>query len=105
MVVMTLEKVPAGVRGELTRWLFELRAGVFVGNVSGAVRDALWKMVCEKMRGGSSMLVHSAANEQGFAIRYAGETTRVVEDFEGLLLIRIRSGNSKVDKSENSEHT
>jgi CRISPR-associated protein Cas2 len=91
MVVMVLEKVPVSVRGELTRWLFELRSGVFVGSVSGAVRDLLWKMVCEKMRSGSGMLVHNAANEQGFSIRYAGEPTRSVEDFEGLLLIRVRS--------------
>ena len=27
MVVMLLEKVPTSVRGELTRWLLELRAG------------------------------------------------------------------------------
>src|SRR5262245_42836428 len=88
MVVMILEKVSPGVRGELTRWMLELRTGVFIGTLSGAVRDALWQMICAKMRTGSGILVHNAANEQGFAIRYWGETSRLVEDFEGLTLIR-----------------
>jgi CRISPR-associated protein Cas2 len=85
---MILENAPTSVRGELTRWMLELRAGVFVGNVSAAVRDALWKMVCEKLRGGAGLLVCNAANEQGFDIRYCGATSRTVEDFDGLLLIR-----------------
>ena len=88
MVVIILEKVPASVRGELTRWMLELRAGVFVGNVSAMVRDMLWKMVCKKIKTGGGILVYNAANEQGFAIRFWGSTSRIVEDFEGLTLLR-----------------
>ncbi|MCD6345555.1 MAG: type I-E CRISPR-associated endoribonuclease Cas2, partial [Anaerolineae bacterium] len=43
MVVMILEKVPVGVRGELTRWLLEIKTGVFVGHISARVRDKLWE--------------------------------------------------------------
>jgi CRISPR-associated protein Cas2 len=43
MVVVILESVPKTVRGELTRWLLELRAGVFAGNISAIVRDKLWE--------------------------------------------------------------
>src|SRR5437667_7277397 len=82
MIVMVLENVSTTVRGELTRWLLELRAGVFVGNVSAVVREMLWQMVCGKMRGGAGMLIHSAANEQGFAIRFWGISSRRVEDFD-----------------------
>jgi CRISPR-associated protein Cas2 len=88
MVVMMLERVPASVRGELTRWLLELHTGVFVGSVSALVRDKLWEMVCGKMRGGAGMLVHTTDGEQGFAVRYWGETRRTIEDFEGLVLVR-----------------
>ena len=35
MIIMILENVPVGLRGELSRWLIEPRAGVFVGHVSG----------------------------------------------------------------------
>jgi CRISPR-associated protein Cas2 len=88
MVVMVLERVPASVRGELTRWMLELHAGVFVGDVSAMVRDRLWEMVCTKMRGGAGMLVHSTDNEQSFAIRFWGATKRTVADYDGLMLIQ-----------------
>ncbi len=88
MVVMILERAPTSLRGELTRWLLEPQAGVFVGNVSGAVRDWLWEEVRSRLRGGAAMMIHNAANEQGFAIRLYGETSRIAEDFDGLLLIR-----------------
>src|SRR5262249_51742779 len=86
--MMVLENAPTSVRGELTRWMLELRAGVFVGNISAAVRDALWQMVCRKLRCGAGMIVFNAANEQGFNILFCGNTSRTIEDFDGLLLIR-----------------
>ena len=42
MTVIVLEKVPVALRGELTRWLLEIASGVFVGTISGLVRDLLW---------------------------------------------------------------
>jgi len=47
MLVMILETVPVGLRGELTRWLIEPHPGVFVGHVSGLVRDRLWLKCCQ----------------------------------------------------------
>jgi CRISPR-associated protein Cas2 len=91
MVVFILEKVPPGLRGELTRWLLEPKAGVFVGRISALVRDLLWDKVCRESHGGASLLVHAAEKEQGFDIRIWGEPSRQVEDFEGLLLIRVPS--------------
>ncbi len=70
--------------------MLELQAGVFVGNVSAMVRDMLWKMVCEKLRGGAGVIVHGTANEQGFEIRSLGSASRVIEDFEGLALVRFK---------------
>lgn len=90
MVVMLLEKVPTTVRGELTRWMLELRAGVFVGNISALVRDKLWDMLGEKLRGGNALLLHSDATEQGFAIRTHGKSERVIRDFEGLFLVQTK---------------
>lgn len=90
MTVIVLERVPASLRGELTRWLLELRAGVFVGKVSALVREKLWEQVCTGMRGGAGTLVYSSDTEQGFAMRFWGETTRSVVDFEGLALIQIQ---------------
>ena len=87
MVVMVLERVPPGLRGELTRWMLELRAGVFVGKMSAMVRDRLWERACERMGGGAGLLLYHADTEQGFAFRFWGATSRQVRDFEGLSLM------------------
>ena len=76
MVVFLMEKVPVSLRGEITRWMLELRPGVFVGNISALVREKLWEHVCEKSKGGAITLLQSAANEQGYRIRTFGDTTR-----------------------------
>ena len=89
MVILILEKVPVGLRGELSRWFLEPKAGVFVGRVSALVRDLLWDKVCREKRQGAALMIYNADREQGFDIRTHGETSRRVEDFEGLLLIRI----------------
>ena len=88
MVVFVLQSVPRGLRGELTRWLLELRAGVFVGDVSAMVRDKLWEKVCKEAGDGEAILVHNAENEQGFALRFWQVRGREVADCEGLYLIR-----------------
>jgi CRISPR-associated protein Cas2 len=88
LVIILLERVPRGLRGELTRWLLEPKPGVFVGDISAMVRDKLWEKACAAMNGGAGMLIHSAEAEQGFEIRFWGETSRTVVDFEGLSLIR-----------------
>lgn len=88
MLVLILEKVPSSLRGELSRWLFEVKVGVFVGKVSALVREELWKMLTNKLKLGSAMLIYPMNNEQGFSIRTLGDTSRVVEDIEGLLLIK-----------------
>ncbi len=85
---MVLENAPPSLRGELTRWMIELHAGVFVGKISALVRDKLWEEVCGKLSGGAGMLVYSAANEQGFSIRFWGLPSRIIEDFDGLILVR-----------------
>ncbi len=88
MVVIILEKVSTSLRGELTRWLIEPHPGVFVGHVSGMVRDRLWDKCCERLRDGGVVQMWSTNNEQRFAIRAAGDTRREVIDCEGLNLIR-----------------
>jgi len=90
MTVIILERVPASLRGELTRWMLELKAGVFVGRVSAVVREKLWEHVCGKLKGGAGMLVHSSDSEQGYSVRYYGETSRDLVDFDGLALVRVK---------------
>jgi len=89
MVVLILERVPVGLRGELTRWFLEPKAGVFVGKVSAMVRDRLWDKACGQAEGGGCVMIHASDNEQRYKIRTWGRTARSIEDFEGLFLVRV----------------
>jgi len=91
MIVLILEKVPASLRGEITRWMIELNTGVFVGNISALVREKLWEQICQKIKGGSATLLQSASNEQGYSIRTYGSTSRKIRSFDGLHLVTIPS--------------
>ena len=87
MVVITLGSCPARLRGDLTKWMMEIRTGVYVGEMSARVRDALWKRICENVAQGSASMVYSDQNEQGFSIRVHNSEWEPV-DFDGITLMR-----------------
>jgi CRISPR-associated protein Cas2 len=89
MLVMILERVPPGLRGELTRWLIEPHTGTFVGHVSALVRDKLWWKCVQSQEAGGVIQIWSTNTEQRFAMRKAGDTDRRIVDFDGIQLIRI----------------
>lgn len=89
MVIMVVERVTPGLKGELTRWMLEPKPGVFVGTLSAIVRDRLWERICQRLGDGGAMLIHNTDNEQGFAIKLEGNPSRSVIDFDGISLIRI----------------
>ena len=92
MIVLIVERVRPSLRGELTRWFLEPKAGVFVGNVSARVREKLWQKVCSKVNDGAAMILWTSDSEQGFRIDFWGDTTRHVHDWDGLQLVtRVRS--------------
>lgn len=89
MTVIILERVTPGLRGELSRWLIEPKAGVFIGRISALVREKLWERVNRKLgSAGAAVLCWQTNNEQGFDIEMVGDRSRVVVDFDGLKLIR-----------------
>jgi len=103
MVVLLLERVPASLRGELSRWMIEPKTGVFVGKVSAMVREKLWDKACKGARDGAAMILYSSNTEQGFSVRSHGDTSRTPVDMEGLMLIRIpQSARSSVTDSPKS---
>ena len=56
-VVLTMTNCPPKLRGDLSKWLCEINTGVYVGNVSIRVRDALWERVCQNLKNGQATLV------------------------------------------------
>jgi len=98
MIVMVLEKVSASARGELTRWLLEVRSGVFIGHVNGRVRDKLWEKCTNSKASGGVFQAWNSNKEQHFQMRMCGDTSRWIVDVEGLQLIKIPGESIKYQK-------
>ena len=88
MTVIILERATPGLRGQLTRWMLEVRAGVFVGTLNARVREKLWALTRARNPNGGSLLVFRAQNEQGFIVESHGDTSRWIFDIDGLLLVK-----------------
>ncbi len=88
MVVMIMESVPVGLRGELSRWLIEPHPGVFLGHLTAMVRDRLWERACSDCRDGGLIQMWTTNNEQRFSVRVYGRTRREIIDLDGLQLVR-----------------
>lgn len=95
MVVMIMESVPVGLRGELSRWLIEPHPGVFLGHLTAMVRDRLWERACGACREGGVIQMWTTNNEQRFAVRVHGNTRREIVDVDGLQLVRRSNPDSK----------
>ena len=98
MVVLIVERAPAALRGELTRWMVEPRAGVFVGKMSAMVRDKLWEKVVGKGPRVGATMIHNAQTDQGFQVRSHGDTSRKVVNVEGLELILVPKEEAVIAK-------
>lgn len=88
MTVIIVERAKPGLRGALTRWMLEVRAGVFVGTLSLRVREKLWALICVRNPKGGSVMITRARNEQGFTIASHGDPSRRIIDNEGLWLVK-----------------
>ena len=100
MIVIVLEKVPLRLRGELTRWLVEPRTGVFVGHVNAMVRDRLWQKCCNARGSGGVIQMWTTNNEQHFAMRMNGDTSRQIVELEGLQLIQVPLEGNEEENNE-----
>ncbi len=89
MMVLVIDRAPAKLRGELTKWLLEVKPGVFVGKVSAMVRENLWAKVYDMENISGAVLLYSMNNEQGFQMEMCGEPNRRVININGLQLIGI----------------
>lgn len=96
MIVLVVTACPAGLRGDLSKWLIELTPGVFVGRPSARIRDLLWERTVELCKDGRALLVYSAANEQGLEFRTHRHHWQPT-DFDGVtLMVRPAPGSKKV---------
>jgi CRISPR-associated protein Cas2 len=96
MIVITVTNCPASLRGDLTKWLLEISAGVFVGQVSARVRDNIWERIKENVKTGKAIMVFSAKNEQRLSFKVHNHDWEPI-DFDGIKLI-LRPSPSRLKK-------
>ena len=98
MLTVVTEAVPHRLRGRLAVWLLEVRAGVYVGNVSRRVREMIWFHITELADEGNVVMAWSTNNESGFEFQTFGENRREPIDVDGLRLVRFLP----LDSNQNS---
>jgi CRISPR-associated protein Cas2 len=111
MIVISMTDCPVGLRGDLTKWLFEISTGVFVGRVSTRVREKLWERITEGTGSGKVTMVFSTNTEQHLDFRVHNSDWEPI-DFDGLKLMlrpspartkkqaELRMGFSKAAKNQ-----
>ena len=87
MILVVLTDCPPKLRGDLSKWLFEINTGVYVGKVSARVREELWSRICESVSQGQATMVYPAPGEQRMEFRVHNTTWEVV-DYDGIKLMR-----------------
>ncbi len=94
MLVLNVTACPAGLRGDISKWLMEIAPGTFVGRPSARIREYLWERVTELSRDGRAVLVYSFDNEAGLEYRVHNGHWRP-RDFDGLVLMQRPAAPSK----------
>jgi CRISPR-associated protein Cas2 len=87
MITVVTENVPPRLRGRLAIWLLEVRAGVYLGNVTRRVREMIWEQIEDLAEDGNVVIAWSSNNESGFDFQTYGKNRRMPVEFDGLRLV------------------
>ena len=87
MLVIVVENVPPRLRGRLAIWLLEVRAGVYVGDVSRRVREMIWDTVKRGIEEGNAVMAWSTNTESGFDFLTWGTNRREPVEMDGIKLV------------------
>jgi len=97
MLVIVTENVPPRLRGRLAVWLIEIRAGVYVGDLSAKVREMIWQQVEVGIEEGNAIMTWSTNTEAGFDFLTLGENRRLPVEIDGLKLVSFYPIEDKKD--------
>ncbi|MCO1950620.1 type I-E CRISPR-associated endoribonuclease Cas2 [Pseudomonas aeruginosa] len=86
-LAVVVENVPPRLRGCLAIWLLEVRAGVYIGDVSRRTREMIWQQLSEGYEEGNVVMAWAAANESGYEFQTLGVNRRHPVLFDGLQLV------------------
>lgn len=87
MLVIVTENVPPRLRGRLGLWLVEVRAGVYVGDVSRRVREMIWENLEQGIADGNAVMAWTSNIESGFDFMTLGQNRRIPVEMDGIKLV------------------
>lgn len=90
MLMVVTENVPPRLRGRLAIWLLEIRAGVYVGDVSRRTREMIWQQVTRLSEQGNVVMAWASNNESGFEFQTLGDNRRLPVEMDGIRLVSFR---------------
>lgn len=86
-VVIVTENVPPRLRGRLCVWLLEVRAGVYIGDVSRRTREIIWEQATSWLEDGNIVMAWATNSECGYDFQTAGHNRREPVELNGLRLV------------------
>lgn len=89
-LVVVTENVPPRLRGRMAIWLLEVRAGVYIGDVSKRTREMIWQQLSAGYEGGNVVMAWASNHESGYEFQTLGENRRLPVEFDGLRLVAFR---------------
>ena len=96
MLVIVTDAVPDRLRGYLSRWLLQVRAGVFIGDYSQRVRQMLVEVIKENVATGNVVVAWTTNNESGFDFETLGGNRRIPIELDGMKLISFLPAGSSL---------
>lgn len=99
MIMVYVSKCPNRLRGDLTKWLYCVGSGLYVGDVNARIREYLWSRVVDDIENGSAIMAYDANTESGLEVRLHG-TELSMRDYDGLLVPFVRK---RPDSDEDAE--
>ena len=92
ILVLIVENAPPQLRGRLSLWLFEVRAGVFVGDCSAKLREWIWSCVRQNIRDGNALIIWSTSKKEfGFNVDSCGDSRRSICEIDGIKMMKFIS--------------
>ncbi|MES9940171.1 MAG: type I-E CRISPR-associated endoribonuclease Cas2e [Candidatus Thiodiazotropha sp. 6PLUC2] len=72
---------------QLVVWLLDIRAGVYIGDVSKRVRETLWQYMEVDVEDGNIVMAWATNTESGFDFQTMGKNRRIPVEMDGLRLV------------------
>lgn len=89
MLVIVAENAPPALRGRLSLWLTEVRAGTYVGVQNRHTRERIWEDVRRLIGNGNATIVWASPTDAGFEFASIGVDRRECIKVDGLPLVRL----------------